>query len=321
MKRFVWPAALAVSAAVLVYLALAGGGVDRPSTETDKLLVVTTFYPLAEFSDNVGGERVEVRNLTPPGIEPHDFEPSPRDMAAIQKADVLVYNGAGLEPWLGKILPDLRRRGAVIVDTSAGIRVLEGVEDDEDDHGHEEDEGDDHGHGPEDPHFWLDPVLAGRQVNNIKKGLIKADPDNRALYEANAGRYQDKLAELDRAFREGLAPFERREIVISHASLAYVANRYGLRMVSIAGVSTEDEPSPRQLRAIARFVEEHNVRYIFVEKLVSPRLAETIAREAGVKIEVYDQAVGLTDKELAQGRTYLTIQRDNLKKLKKALSD
>jgi zinc transport system substrate-binding protein len=319
MKRVVLPSVLVVSLAALVYLAAAGPPNEPSAPEPDKLSVVTTFYPLAEFSESVGGDLVRVRNLTPPGIEPHDFEPSPRDMAAIQNAGVFVYNGAGLEPWVDKILPELRRRGAVVVDAGAGITVLEGIED-EDDHG-DDDEGEDRGHGPEDPHFWLDPVLAGRQVDNIRKGLIKADPDHAELYGANAGRYKKKLAELDRDFREGLAPFNRREVVISHASLAYVAKRYDLRMMPIAGISTEQEPSPRRLREIAQFVEERDVRYIFVEKLVSPRLAETIAREAGAKITVYDQAVGLTDQEIAEGKSYLTIQRDNLEKLKKALAD
>jgi zinc transport system substrate-binding protein len=328
MKRFAAPTVFVVSLAAAVYLAAVGGGSDRPPADDDRLSVVTTFYPLAEFSQNVGGDQVHIRNLTPPGIEPHDFEPSPRDMAAIQKADIFVYNGAGLEPWVAKILPDLRRGGAVVIDTSAGISILEGVDDHEEDgNGHDDEDGhddaaeDDHDHGPEDPHFWLDPILAGRQVDNIMKGLIKADPDNRELYEANAGRYRDKLARLDREFREGLAPYERREIVISHASLAYVARRYDLKMVPIAGISTEDEPSPRRLRAIARYVQERDVRYIFVENLVSPRLAETIARETGAKITIYDQAVGLTDAEIEEGKTYLTIQRDNLKKLKKALAD
>ncbi|TAK31212.1 MAG: ABC transporter substrate-binding protein [Chloroflexota bacterium] len=282
------------------------------ATTDGTIQVIATFYPLAEFARQVGQEKVTVRNLTPAGAEPHDFDPSPRDMAALQKSKVFIYNGAGFEPWVDKVLKDLPTQTVVVVDSSEGIRLLDKSSVEE---GQEQT-----GIGSSfDPHFWLDPVLAKQQVENIKAGLIKADPANGAFYEANASAYSAKLDELDGQYRDGLAGCKRRDIVASHNAFQYLAKRYDLNVVAISGLSPDQEPSPRKLGEIVQFARANDVKYIFFETLVSPRLAETIANEIGAKTLVFNPIEGLTDEEQAVGEDYLSIQRENLENLKTAL--
>jgi zinc transport system substrate-binding protein len=273
-----------------------------------------SFYPLAEFAKQVGQDRVGVTNLTPAGAEPHDFDPSPQDIITLQNSRVFIYNGAGLEAWVDRVLPELQRRAVVTVNASQGIPLLSGIPEQSTDIQPSPD--------PHltDPHFWLDPTLAAQEVNSIKEGLIKADPGQRDFYEVNAAAYQQKLGELDQEFSQGLAHCERQEIVTSHAAFGYLARHYHLTMISIAGLSPDAEPSPQRLAKIAEFARQHQVAYIFFETLVSPRLSETIAREVGAKTIVFNPLEGLSKEELAQGKNYLSIQRENLHNLKIALA-
>lgn len=281
-----------------------------PSSE-GKVRVSATFYPMAEFARQVGGDLVEVTTLVSPGIEPHDHDPTPQDMAGVHKSRVFIYNGAGFEPWAEKISDELSSGGVVIVNASDGIELMTR------DGGESED-----GSGTNssyDPHVWLDPILASRQVDNIKKGLIEADPQNEAAYEANASAFKDKLADLDNAYRTGLADCGRVDIVTSHQAFKYLAARYDIKVMAISGLSPDEEPSPQRLAEIAQFARRNDVQYIFFETLVSPKLAETIADELGVKTLVFNPLEGLTEQEIAEGMDYLSVQRDNLEKLRTSL--
>lgn len=256
------------------------GNTDEPS-----LRVVASFYPLAEFATQVGGDNAHVVSLTPTGVEPHDFDPSPQDIASVTSADVFIYNGAGLEPWVDRILPDLQAHGVTIVRATDHI-ALDGA----------------------DPHVWLDPLLAREQVKTIASAM-SVSPD----------AYLTKLDVLDAEFTGGLKQCKRRELVTSHNALHYLAKRYGLQTVSISGISPYEEPTPRRLAEIADFVKAHGVTHIFFETLVSPRLSETIAKETGVKTIAFNPLEGLTDEEIAQGKTYISVQRENLAAIRTAL--
>jgi len=165
----------------------------------------------------------------------------------------------------------------------------------------------------------LDPALAGQQVDNIKDGLAQADPSNKSFYETNAAHYKQELADLDEEFREGLASCKSRNMIASHNAFTYLANRYDLNIVSISGLSPNEEPSPKRLAEIADFARQNNVKYIFFEMLVQPRLSETIAREVGAQTLVFNPLEGLTDEEIAQGENYLSVQRKSLSNLRTAL--
>ena len=278
--------------AALVLLA----GCGETAAPRAGLDVVASFYPIVEFTRAVAGERARVSALVPPGVEPHDWDPSPPDLARVEKARVLVYNGAGLEPWVDK-LP--RGRGLVVVKAVEGLPIRDAG-------------------GAPDPHVWLDPVLAQAMVDNIRAGLAVADPAGAAAFEANAQALKGRLAALHQQHEAGLRTCARRDVVTTHSAFGYLARRYGLSVVPLAGVAPESEPSPARLAAIVRFARERKVKYIFLETLVSPRLAETLAREVGARTLVFNPIEGVT-REQAASATYFTLMEANLANLRVAL--
>jgi len=299
-----------ILAAVLCVLL---GGCARAGSDrgTGKVEVVATFYPLYDFVRQVGGERVEVRCLVPPGVSVHAWEPTPQDVARMVKADVFVYNGAGLEPWVEGVLSDFM--GKEIVKATEGLRLMrfgEGA-------GHEHENG--HRHAQYDPHAWLDPVNAQYYAERIAEGLAEADPAGAAYYEERLAAYKSELQALDAAYREAAKGFKHKEIVTSHAAFGYLAARYGLRQIPVAGFSPQAEPSPARLKELVQLVKEHGVRYVFFESAANPRLAETLAREAGVDSLVLSPVAGLLPEEKAGGKDYITVMKENLIALQTAL--
>jgi zinc transport system substrate-binding protein len=270
--------------------------------------VTATFYPLFEAARQVGGDKATVANLTPAGVEPHDFEPSAQDIARLSKAKIVVYNGAGLEAWIDRVLPDLNKAGVVIVNASQSAQLLQIADED------------DPSKMVNDPHFWLDPVIMQQITLNIKDAFVQADPANKAFYEANAASYNAQLEALNKEFKSGLEQYARRKIITSHDAFAYLSQRYNLDNIFIAGLTPEEEPSPQQLAEISEVAKEEGIKYVFFETLVSPRLAEVVAKEAGAQTMVLNPLEGLTDEEIAAGKTYITVMRENLDNLKTALS-
>jgi len=295
---------------------------ERAPSARDEPLVVATFYPLYEFSRQVAGDRATVVALVPAGVEPHQWEPSPQDLRQIQRARAFVYNGAGLEPWAEKVWRDGAAPGAVAVRTTEGLALMAPGEPGR---GREARPGgprpgDREGRqAPLDPHVWLDPLLAQSQVESIRAGLARADPANAAAYADNARAFTARLAALHDAFERGLETCARRDLVVSHAAFGYLARRYRLAMVPVMGVAPESEPTPAELAAIVRFARRHQVKYIFFETLVSGKLAETLAREAGAQTLVLNPIEGLTREEEAAGKDYVALMEDNLKNLRTAL--
>ncbi|MDQ0285026.1 zinc transport system substrate-binding protein [Desulfofundulus luciae] len=279
-----------------------------------KIAVVTTIYPLYDFARQVGGERVEVTNLVPAGVEPHGWEPTSRDMVRLTQAKVFIFNGAGMEPWVERQLGMLEEKGVKVVEASRGLDLITGSPG----QGHE------HRAAPAgdtvvDPHVWLDPVQAQEIVRHIQDAFIAVDPDHASYYKSRAEEYIAKLQDLDREYREAAQSFKSRDIVTSHAAFGYLARRYGLRQVPVMGLSPESEPDPAHMREVAAFCREHNVKYIFFETLVSPKLSETLAREVGARTLVLNPLGGLTPEEMARGEDYLSVMRQNLANLKIAL--
>jgi zinc transport system substrate-binding protein len=282
--------------ALSVCLAVAPAG----AAPAERVAVVASFYPLFEFARQVGGDRVAVRTLVPPGVESHDYEPTPRDVVAMTRARVLIYNGAGFEPWVGRVLPQLPAR-VVRVNATEGLPLVTATS------------GPDRGRP--DPHVWLDPVLAQRQVGRVLDGLVQADPAGRSTYVANAAAYQARLGMLHARIERGLRRCRRRLFVASHAAFGYFAARYGLTQIAISGLEPQEEPSPAKMREIVRLVRRHRVRVIYYETLVSPRVAAAIAREVGARTLVLNPVEGLTPREQRRGWDYVSIMEDNLHNL------
>jgi zinc transport system substrate-binding protein len=265
-------------------LAAGCGGSDGHSNAREA--VVASFYPLAFAAEQVGGEAVSVENLTPPGAEPHDLEVSPSDVSKIKSADLVLLLGHGFQPQL----EDAAGSGADVVallDTPALDLHPDG-----------------------DPHVWLDPIRYMKIVDRI--GVVLGRP-------AATSRLLARLRKLDKDYRRGLADCARRDIVTSHEAFAYLAERYGLNQMAVTGLNPEAEPTPQGLQQTVDVVRASDATTVYFERLVSPRLAETVARETGTKTAVLDPIEGLTDTERKQGADYFTLMRANLRALQAGL--
>lgn len=262
-----------------------------------KITVSASFYPLYEFARQVGGDKIIATSVIPAGAEPHDYEPTPQVLVATQKANTFIYNGGTMEPWVDKFLPDYKNLAIKASDHINLQQTSEG----------------------KDPHFWLDPMLAQQIVANIRDGLIKISPANKDYFTKNAAAYVAQLAQLDKDFKTGLQTCQTRTIITSHDAFSYFGQRYNLDVVSIAGMDPDSEPSAAKLAELSNLVRQKNVKYVFFESLVSPRLADTIAQETSAKTAVFDPLEGLTDDAQKAGKNYITVQHDNLKALQLAL--
>jgi zinc transport system substrate-binding protein len=270
-------------AAALALLA----GCGSPSAG-GKRTVVAGFYPLAWAAERIGDGAVVVRNLTPAGSEPHDIELTPREVAEVQQADVVLYVSHGFQPAVEKAVADA---GGKRVDVLEGLPLRTG-------------EG-----GKVDPHVWLDPVLFAGVARRIGKAIGRpAEPVAKQLHA------------LDAEYRRGLARCARRDFVTSHAAFGYLAARYRLRQIAITGVDPAAEPSPQRLAELVQLVRRLHVTTIFFERLVSPKLAATLARETGAKTAVLDPIEGLTPAEAKRGADYPALMRQNLRALREALA-
>jgi zinc transport system substrate-binding protein len=268
----------------------------------DKLPVTVSFYPYYFFASEIGGEAINIVNLTPAGVEPHDFEPTTGDIVRIQSSRLLIVNGE-IENWLTNTRKNLK--DVDILEAGTELFTEEYFDENED--------------RVPDPHIWLSPQIAKKQAGAILQKLIEVDPDNKSYYTTNAQKLLKSLDGLDREFKAGLAECRSRNIVTTHAAFTYLAKEYGLRQISISGLSPDREPSLKELAEISEFAKKNNVKYIFFETLVSPKLAETVAREVGAQTLVLNPLEGLTSSEISEGKTYLTVMRENLHNLRTAL--
>ncbi|HWC12852.1 MAG TPA: zinc ABC transporter substrate-binding protein [Acidimicrobiales bacterium] len=265
------------------------------SSDHDRPSVVASFYPLAEAAQRIGGDRVRVENLTPPGAEPHDLELTASQVADIQDAGVVLVLGRDFQPAVERAAEG--RAGTVELLSALGPAA-----------------GD-----TRDPHVWLDPVLFATIVDHITDALARAEPAQRSAFAAGAERYKAELAELDAEYRVGLSDCDRREILTAHEAFGRLAARYDLTQEAIAGLAPETEPAPDRLAELADLVRRRGVTTIFTETLVSPEVAGALARETGARTEVLDPLEGLSRDDLRAGRTYASVMRDNLSKLRAAL--
>jgi len=291
-------------------LLVTGGCADDDGGEDGKVSVVAAFYPLRFLAERIGGDTVTVTDLAKPGVEPHDLELEPKQVAKVGAADLVVYL-AGFMPAVDDVIADEAKGKAFDV---AGVEPLAdappGAEEDEEN-------GEKHANEGKDPHVWLDPVRFAAIGDKLAERLATADPDHAEAYKARAAEMRGQLTALDGDFTKALATCQRREIVTSHAAFGYLASRYRLTQVPISGISPEGEPSPQRVAEVATMAREKGVTTIFFETLVSPKIAETLAKEVGAKAEVLDPLEGI---EAGSSADYLSVMRQNLGKLTAALS-
>lgn len=298
-------AALTASA---LLLALTGCASADDSVADGKLSISTSFYPLQHAAEQVGGEHVDVSNLTKPGAEPHDLELTPKQVLDASKADSLIY----LKDFQPSVDDAAKEAGDSAFDVSSVARL--DLKPDEHDHG---DEGghEGHDHGSVDPHFWLDPTRYADVVDAIAERLAKADPANAADYRANAQKFTGQLTTLDKDLTAGLSDCTSEDLVTGHSAFAYFADRYGFHQESVSGLTPGAEPSPTALADLITHIKDEKISTVYAETLVPTNVADTIARDSGAKVAVLDPIEGLTDE--SAGTTYVEVMRSNLATVRK----
>lgn len=279
-------------------LAMAAGCGRKDEAVSDKLPVVASIAPLADFARQVGGDLVRVDMIIPPGASPHTYQFRPDQMKALSAAAVLVLNGIGLEYWADKAIDAAANPKLVVVRTADGIPVLDSG-------------GDEHPGG--NPHVWLDPVLAVRQVEAIRDAFIKADPPNSGTYRTNAARYIAELKRLDAQIRRSVKGFRQKRFIAFHPAWSYFVRRYGLVQAAVIEDFPGKEPDPARIRQVVQIARRLKARAVFAEPQFSPRAAQVIAEEAGAKVVMLDPLGRPPDY------SYLTTMRGNLSQMESAL--
>lgn len=322
-----------------VLLSLAGCGASpdpsAASNSPDRLSVVTAFYPFAFVAERVAGARADVSTLTQPGAEPHDLELTPRQVASVSEADLVVYEQT-FQAAVDEAVAQSGADNALDTTTVVPLHQQGSEHDDADSHadpGHDQEEhakeeaggeehaddehaGEEHEHGGLDPHVWLDPTNVATIAGAVADRLSALDPDHAAEYAANTAKLRAELAALDRDYRTGLSTCQRREFITTHEAFGYLAERYRLTQIGISGLSPDAEPSPARIAEIQRLAQQHDITTIFSETLVSPAVAESIAGDLGLKTDVLDPIEGITEE--SQGQDYGAVMRANLTALRAA---
>lgn len=275
----------------------------------EKKSIVTSFYPLAFMSEQIVGDKAQVINMAA-NVDVHAYEPSPQDLVKINKADLVVFQGAELEPWTDGVIPELKAKGVSTLEVTHNLELAKTEEHDDhsdngEEHGDEHDDKHDdekkkdedkhhkdanksekeegeHHHGEFDPHTWLDPVLAQKMVDEILKAIVAIDSANASIYKTNATVLKDRFAQLDQSFKTGLANCTNKEFIISHDAYGYLVRRYGFKVHTIAGFSPHDEPSAKILAELKKEAEEEGITHILIEENNVRRFADTLASETGL---------------------------------------
>lgn len=271
----------------------------------DTLKVFTTFYPMYFITKEIAKDKAEIINMIPAGVEPHNWEPTLKSMAELQDSDMLVYNGANMERWVEKVIKNIDTKKTKVVEASRGIELIKGESHHQEDY---------------DPHVWVSPVNLKKQAQNVLNAFIEKDGANKDYYEANYKDLSIRLDKLHKDIEDASKSFNKKIIVTSHEAFGYFAREYGITQIPIRGISPEQEPSPAKLAEIVKICRANNIKYVFVEKFISPKFSNTIANEINGEVLTLNAAHGLTEEELKAGQDYITIMYDNLESLQKALN-
>lgn len=281
----------------MVLLAAVGCGSEQKQAE-GKLAVVASFYPMADFTKQIGGELVQVDTLIADGVEAHDWEPTAKDLTKLGNASLFVYNG-GVENWAQPALEAVKDKKVASVEAGKGLFDEKATH--------------------VDPHVWLSPKKAVLEVAAIAAALAQADPEHAAVYKKNSEAYQEKLLQLDQRLTALAAKAPQKLFVTTHAAFGHLAEDYGLQQVAIMGISPDAEPTPADLKNLLKTIENNHVKYVFFETLVSPRITQTVAEAAGAGTLVLDPLEGLSEEGRKNGDDYLKIMTRNIDNLELAL--
>lgn len=312
---------LLVICSTTVFLTGCKKGDDKP---TSGLQVVTTLFPIYDFARMIAGDKGQVTLLLPPGVEPHTFEPRPEDMIRINRAGLFIYTSKYMEPWAEKIITGVDRKKLRIVNAGERVVYQPGTAEHEhgDERGHKESGEHDHHHDQKvmDPHIWLDFANAAIMVDTILDGFVTADPVNADVYRQNAEIVKKRLVALDLRYRKVLSSCSTRKLLHGgHYAFGYLARRFNLEYHSLSGISSDAEPSAERMATLVREIKSSGATYLFAEELLSPRLTETLAGEAGVGVLILYAAPNLSRDDQSKNVTFFDLMERNLEQLQKGL--
>lgn len=281
---------------------------SNPSSTSSGLKVLATFYPLYDFAQNIGGNKTNVSILVPETVDVHDFEPTPSSIEAVASADVLIYNGAGLEPWISQVVSASGNTKLIQVDSSQGIQLLPVPSEFQ------------RNIQTVDPHIWLDPELAKQQVNNILQGLIKADPANSQYFTQNTQAYQTKLDNLNSQIINATTNVKTRYFVTFHEAFAYFAKQYDLTQIPIAG-PFEEEPTASDIQNVINAIHQYHLLYVGYESLENPAISQSISSQTNATLIQMNPIEGLTAQDKAAGKNYLILMQEDVSNIELALNN
>ncbi|GHI00831.1 metal ABC transporter solute-binding protein, Zn/Mn family [Neobacillus kokaensis] len=302
---------------------------EKKNKET--LKVYTTIFPLEDFTKRIGGKFVEVKNIYPPNVDAHSYEPSTKDMVNLANSDLFIYTGIGIEGFAEKASETLKKEDVQILKAGEGLKLIEssqsGSEHHEDEGHHDkkaesdEHEREEHHHGDLDPHVWLDPSLSIELANNIKTSLSSLMPAYKQEFESNFDHLKSDLEKLDQEYKTTIDSSKKKYLLVSHAAYGYWEKRYGIKQIAISGLSPTQEPTQKQLQTIINEATAHKIHYVIFEQNASPKVATIIQKELGAKPLTLHNLEAVTDENIKQKDDYFSIMRKNLETLKTALNE
>jgi zinc transport system substrate-binding protein len=313
-----------------------GGQSEEVSSQP---VVFTSIYPLYFTANQIAGDKLDVRLVVPNGTEIHSYDPSPKKIAQLEEADLLFYNGLGLEPWASRLKKNLSGKRIKLINVSEieGVKLLAAEErktnlnakdaahhheDSVNEHGEHSEETTSHDHGTKyDPHLWLDPINLQQIASRMWEEFSGLDPSNEGVYEENYRQFSRKIETLDKEYRENLVVTDDDYILVSHAAFSYLADRYNFKQLAVMGVTPHEEPTPQRLTKIIDRIAEHDLQYVFKEELADSASIDMIAEEAGLEVLTLNPAAGLTPAQNEAGEDYFSLMRQNLANLQEALGD
>jgi zinc transport system substrate-binding protein len=290
--------------------------VTNQSQIEQKLKIYATIYPVYDFTKKIGGDLVEVNQIVPRDADAHSFEPSAKLLTNLAHADLVIYNGANMEPWIPKVMKALEKEQVTFINASENVTLLK-LGEDSSQHGFETA----HEHYGVDPHIWLSPKNAVSQSRTICNALIAIDEEHAGYYRHNFTQLVKELEKLDREYRLTLQNSRRKEFIVAHDAFGYLAKEYGLKQIPIRGLTAEVEPSPTKIREIITLARKYGLKYVFFESQTVPKISEAIAQELGIQTLELNPLGNLTAAEIMAGEDYFSIMRTNLANLKTALNE
>lgn len=264
---------------------------SKNNNYSDKLQVYASIYPIYDFAKKIGGDKIEVYNMTSAGAEPHDFEITSKDMADLTKANLFIYNGGGMEHWADTVKEGIKELKYIEASSNIENNNL-------------------------DPHFWLSPINAKKQMENIKNALAEIDKGNADYYNSNYNFYADKLDKLDNTFKQNLYNIKNTNLVVTHPAFGHLCKEYSLNQAAIA----RDEADPKAVSDIINFIKSNNIKAVFYEDFSSSKLVDSIAKETGVKTLTLNPIESLNEDYLNAGEDYFSVMEKNLISLTNGLN-